>query len=118
MNKDRKITQGPVRAVRWMRKTAIIDAVGDIDLSTCPQFQQSLLLTLDEQPKRLIVNLADVAYMDSSGVATLVKVLRKVRAIGASMALVGMNDRVRSIFEITKLDTFFEIHPTEKEAMA
>jgi anti-sigma B factor antagonist len=111
-------SSGPVKGVRWVRKTAIVDALGDIDLESSPEFQQSLLAILDEKPKRIIVNLAQVGYMDSSGVATLVKLLSRARKTGASLALVGLTDRVRSIFEITRLDGIFEMFPSEKEANA
>jgi anti-sigma B factor antagonist len=113
----RKPARGAVKDVRWVRRTAVVEVSGDIDLSSSPEFLGAMLRVLGEKPRRIIVNLAEVPYMDSSGVATLVKVLRKVRAAGQTLALAGLNDRVRSIFEITKLDGFFEIHPTEKEAM-
>ena len=110
--------QGPVKAVRWVRKTAVVDVAGDIDLHSSLDFQQRLLAVLDDKPQRIVVNLKDVPYMDSSGVASLVKLLSKARKAGATLALTGLTDRVRSIFEITRLDGIFQVFPTEKEAMA
>ncbi len=116
--KSRRAQQGPVKAIRWTGKTAVIDVSGDIDMTSSPAFQDSLMDVLAEGPARVVVNLADVPFMDSSGVATLVKVYRKARSTGASMALAALGERVRGIFEVTKLDSFFETHQTVKEAMA
>ncbi len=108
----------PIKAVRWIDKTAIVDAVGDIDLTKSPQFQQALLALLDKKPERLVVNLSQVGYMDSSGVASLVKVLSRVRGQNVSLHLAAMSPRVRNLFEITRLDSVFNIHATEEEALA
>ena len=64
------------------------------------------------KPERLIVNLAKVGYMDSSGLATLVECMRTTKANRTEMILCGMNDRVRAIFDIARLDQFFKIVPT------
>ncbi len=108
----------PVKAVRWVDRTAIVDVTGDIDLSQSVDFQQRLLALLDEKPQRIIVDLSLVPYMDSSGVASLVKVLSRARKIGASLHLVGLTARVRSLFEITRLDSVFSIRSNVNEAMA
>jgi len=73
---------------------------------------------LEERPANLIINLAGVPYMDSSGVASLVKILSRVKKAGTALHLVGLNDRVRSIFQITRLDSVFDIHNSEEEALA
>ncbi len=117
MNMAAKPPQSPIKGIRWVRKSAIADIAGDIDLNTSPDFQQGLLRILDDKPKRVIVNLREVPYMDSSGVASLVRLLSKARKQGAAVCLVGMNERVRNVFEITRLDGIFEIHRTEKEAL-
>jgi anti-sigma B factor antagonist len=109
--------QGPVKAIRWIRKSAIVDVAGEIDLGSSPAFQQALLKLLDDKPKRVIVNLSEVSYMDSSGVASLVRLLSKARKQNAEVSLVGMSSRVRTVFEITRLDGIFKIFQTEKEAL-
>jgi len=108
----------PVQGVRWKGRTVVVDVVGDIDLHRSPQFQDSLLRLLDDKPERIVVNLSGVAYMDSSGIASLVKLLSRVRRSGAGMCLVGLNDRTRSLLEITRLDSVFDIHTTEEEALS
>jgi anti-sigma B factor antagonist len=68
------------------------------------------------RPKRLMVDLSGVPYMDSSGVGTLVEVFRRVTAYRGKMVLFGLTPRVRSVFEITKLDRFFTICESEAQA--
>ena len=108
----------PVRAVRWVGKSAVVDVVGDVDLNRSPRLQAALLKLLDKSPSRIVVNLAGVGYMDSSGVASLVKLLSRTRKMGLSLSLVGVDGRVRSVFEITRLDRIFNIFDTEEEALA
>jgi anti-sigma B factor antagonist len=108
----------PIREVRWEGQAAVVVAQGDIDLSRSARFQKAILEVVDEKPDRIVVNLADVQYMDSSGVASLVKLLARTRKQAISLRLARLCDRVRSIFEITRLDSIFEIYPTEEEALA
>ena len=108
----------PIQAVRWVDRTVVVEVAGDIDLNTSLRFQQAVLSLMDERPRRIVINLAKVPYMDSSGVASLVKLLSRARKGGSALYLVELGDRVRSVFEITRLDTVFSICATEKEAMA
>jgi anti-sigma B factor antagonist len=107
-----------VKDVRWVNSTAIVDAAGEIDLNVSADFQQQLLALLDKRPQRIIINLAGVDYMDSSGVASLVKLLSRIRKAGATLYLVGMTERVRSVFEITRLDSVFDIRAAENEVLS
>ena len=107
----------PIRSVRTVGQNVVVEAAGDIDLKASHEFQQALLAVADGNPKRIVVDLSQVPYMDSSGVASLVKLLSRARKIGASLHLVAMNDRVRSIFEITRLDKVFDIRKTQQEAL-
>jgi len=108
----------PVTGVRWQENVAIVDVAGDIDLNRSLDFQKSLLAVLEDGPHRIIVNLSGVPYMDSSGVASLVKLLSRARKSGCQLSLVGLTTRVKSLFEITRLDVVFNISPTEKDALA
>lgn len=107
----------PISQIRWVDRSAIVDVEGEIDLNRSPAFQEDLLKLLDQKPQRIIVNLQGVSYMDSSGIASLVKLLSRVRKGGISLHLVAMADRVRSVFEITRLDSVFDIRATEAEVL-
>ena len=110
----------PIRNVEWVgqdRRTVVVEAAGDIDLNRSADFQRGLLELAAQNPARIVVDLAGVAYMDSSGVASLVKLLARVRRANGVLKLAGLTPRVRSVFEITRLDTVFEICPNTEEAL-
>jgi anti-sigma B factor antagonist len=98
-------------------KAVIVALGGEIDLQHSPQVRVRLIEEAKSMPARLVVDLSGVTYMDSSGVASLVEGMQRVRAYGGQMMLVGPSDRVRSIFEIAKLDTIFSIVATREEAL-
>lgn len=98
-----------VKEVRRLPEGTVVRLAGEVDLHHSPALHAALVDVASERPRRLIVVLSDVPYMDSSGVGTLVEVFRRVSAYKGKMILVGMSPRVRSIFEITKLDKFFSI---------
>lgn len=108
----------PVRSVQWEGQTAVIAVQGDIDLTTSKGFQESSLAVLARRPQRVVVDLSGVPYMDSSGIASLVKLLSRARRQDTAVVLAALNDRTRGLLEITRLDTVFEIRPTVKEALA
>lgn len=115
------IMNNPDTIVKEVRKSAEVTVValsGDVDLHHAPALHSALVEIANSRPKRLIVDLAEVPYMDSSGLGTLVEILRRVKAYKGSLTLVGLKPRVRSVFEITKLDQFFTIRDSEAEAEA
>ena len=89
---------------------------GDIDLSRAPAFRTELARCLEKATGAVFIDLNEVPYMDSSGVATLVEALQMTNRSGAKLALFGMQERVRSIFEIARLDTVFKITETFEQA--
>jgi len=110
----------PIRSVRWVgpdRKTVVVEANDDIDMHRSNDFQQGLMEVLGQGPERIVVDLTAVSYMDSSGVASLVKLLSRCSRQKVALKLAGMTRRVRSVFEITKLDTVFEIIDDVREAI-
>ena len=107
-----------VRRIGSDGKIIVVEAAGDIDLHRSSDFQEALLALLTEKPETIVVDLSAVGYMDSSGVASLVKLLARVRRDGVRLKLACMTARVRSVFEITRLDTVFEIFASQEEALA
>lgn len=95
----------------------IVTPKGDIDLSRSPTFRESLHKAQIGRPKRLVVDLSHVDYMDSSGVATLVEALQMTRKSGSEVVLCSLGDKVRSIFEIARLDAVFKIVADRQDAM-
>lgn len=95
--------------VRIVDGAAIVAAVGDIDLSGSPALRSEMKKVQEAKPARIIVDLSGVPYMDSSGVATLVEAMKFARANRGKLVLCSLSDRVRSIFEIARLESVFTI---------
>lgn len=89
---------------------------GEINLRTSPDLRAKLMDSLTQCKSRLIVDLTEVPYMDSSGVGTLVELKRNVDRNKKTLVLAGMNPRVRGVFEISKLDRFFTIQDKVADA--
>jgi len=90
---------------------------GFIDLSRSPILRSALAEVHRERPARVIVDLSQVDYMDSSGVATFVESLQIARSSNIRLVLCRMQERVRSIFEIARLDMVFTICDDLDQAM-
>ena len=87
---------------------------GEINISTSPDLKKHFE-TLPS--KKIVIDLEKVNYVDSSGLATLVEILKKSKSQGGQLALAGMSDKVKSLFEITKLDKLFLISQSHQEAV-
>ncbi len=93
----------------------VFQVSGEINISTSPELRKQFEKQL---PKKVLVNLENVGYIDSSGLATLVEILKKTRSQGGSLGLSGMSNKVRSLFEITKLDKLFTIYANQQDAVS
>ncbi len=101
--------------VSQIEQIAIFQVGGEINISTSPELKKHF----EKLPsKKVIVNLERVTYIDSSGLATLVEMLKKTRSQGGALGLAGMSDKVKSLFEITKLDKLFLISSSQDEAIS
>lgn len=96
----------------------VVYPAGEIDLTASPLLRQELKRVQAARPARLVIDLSKVPYMDSSGVATLVEAMQTARKNGTRMVLCCMAERVRSIFEIARLDTVFTIVQSEDAALS
>lgn len=91
---------------------------GEIDINTAPGVKKSFDKLISSKTPKIIVNLAKVTYVDSSGLATLVEILKNMRSYGGKLRLSNMSAKIKSLFEITKLEKLFEIIATEEEAIS
>lgn len=87
----------------------VVAPSGDVDLNCSRDLQSHLRRAMEGKPKLVIVDLTKVPYMDSSGVATLVEAMQIARKQSTKLVLCALQDKVRSIFEIARLDRVFTI---------
>ena len=107
----------PKLDIEWIDKDVVVRITGDIDAARAPAAQQPLLELLDKNPVRIVVNFQGVAYMDSAGLASFVKLLSRARKKGVELHLVSLSAMLKGLFEITRLDTVFEISDSEEAAL-
>ena len=91
---------------------------GLIDLSASPKLREYLHEIAESQPMAVVINLADVSYIDSSGLATLIEFYRELNAGGGKLALCALQPRVRTVFDLVRLNELFQISDTPEAAAA
>jgi anti-sigma B factor antagonist len=98
-------------------RSNVVPLKGEIDLHVSPAVTASLNAVIDKKPDRLVVDLSDVSYIDSAGLAALIQAMQKVESYGGKFMLAGLQETVRSIFEISRLDQVFQIFPDADAAL-
>lgn len=88
-----------------------------LDAATAPGFRAELDANIAEQPRRVLVDLSQVSFVDSTGLGVLVALVKRMGQDGR-IAVVGANASVRRLFQITKLDTLFLLCDSEEAAHA
>jgi anti-anti-sigma factor len=95
----------------------VISIAGEIDMATVPQLREALDLPLRQSPSCLVLDLTDLDFCDSSGLALLVAVRRRLPP-EASLFLAGAKPIVARVFQVTGLADVFPFFPTVAEALA
>jgi anti-sigma B factor antagonist len=103
--------------VRDQNGITVVALSGDVDLQTSPAVRQKLLECLDKH-KKLIVDMSNVAYIDSSGVASLVEAFQVSRKKSASFVLAAVSPSAMRVLSLARLDKVFTIHPDVNAAAA
>ena len=87
----------------------LITVEGDVDLYSSPELRKTLLRAVPKSKDGVVVVLANVSYMDSSGVATLVEGLRSAKEHGKRFALLTPSVAVMKVLELARLDSVFDV---------
>ena len=107
-----------VPAARKEGDAVIVSVRGEIDLQNSPELRTELIdLYAKHSPTRIVLNLTQVPYMDSSAIAVLVELLQKVRKAGGKVFLTNLQPRVKGLLEIARLGTIFGIVDDEQAAL-
>ena len=95
----------------------VLPLEGEIDLHVSPRVANSIAEIVAQKPENVVVDLSRVSYIDSSGLAVLIEAMQNVEEYGGKFAIAGMQETVRSIFEIARLDQVFRIFPDVDSAL-
>jgi len=103
---------------RKVGDVTVIDAVGRITLGEASStFRDTIRELVSKGEKKLLLNLAEVSYIDSSGIGELVSAYTTVTNQGGQLKLLNLTKRIQDLLQITKLYTVFEVFDNEAEAV-
>lgn len=83
---------------------------GEINIDNSYEMRKAFDEIISDKTKKVIIDLSTLLYIDSSGLATLIEMFQRLKKIDGELRLCCLNDKVKSVFEITKLNTLFSIH--------
>ena len=104
--------------IRQVDSVIVVDLSGRITLGEgCTQLRELVRDQLAKGNKKILINLADVTYIDSSGIGELVSAYTAVSNQGGQLKLLNLTKKVHDLLQITKLYTVFDIHDDEAKAI-
>lgn len=104
-------------AVQEQTGWIVVSIEGEIDLHTSPEIRRELAGHAKAKKAKVLIDLAKVTYIDSSGLATFIEAMQKLRKGGGEIALAGLSETVRHVFEVARLDSVFKIYKTKDEVL-
>src|SRR5919107_3257585 len=96
----------------------VVQVAGPLFGGNRHELKDLIQAALEKGERRLLIDFSRTGYIDSSGLGALVSISKRVRESGGELRLSGLNDDLRSLFELTKLDTLFSIADTPQQALA
>ena len=96
----------------------VISVEGQLIVGNRQELKNLVQDALGEGDRKFLIDFAGTAYIDSSGLGSLVSISKKIREQGGELRLAELNEDLRSLFELTKLDTLFAIAESRSEALA
>ncbi|MGH2725236.1 MAG: STAS domain-containing protein [Actinomycetota bacterium] len=95
---------------------SVVEVKGEVDLYTAPQLREELTGLAEGGRTRIVVDLAGVDFLDSTGLGVLIVGLKRCREQDGALALVGPTEPVQKVLSITGLDKVFPIHGSVEQA--
>ncbi|MBA3495490.1 MAG: STAS domain-containing protein [Gemmatimonadales bacterium] len=97
---------------------AVVQVEGQLIVGNRQELKELVQRALDAEDRRILIDFSRTGYIDSSGLGALVSISKRIREAGGELRLSGLNEDLRSLFELTKLHTLFEIAETPEQALA
>ena len=96
----------------------LVRAEGQLIVGNRQELKELITKRLEAGDRRFVIDFSRTGYIDSSGLGALVTISKQVREQGGDMRLAGLNEDLRALFELTKLDTLFAISNSAEQALA
>ena len=104
-------------SVRRVEDITVVEVTGQLTVGNRQQLKDKVLAELDRGARKVAVDFSETAYIDSSGLGVLVSLSKKLREHAGELKLTCLNEDLRILFELTKLDTLFRISDTLEDAL-
>ena len=98
-------------------EVTLVEVEGQLIVGNRQELKQQVLDRLEARDRKFVVDFANTGYIDSSGLGVLVSLSKKIREQGGELRLSSLNEDLRTLFELTKLDTLFRIADTKEKAL-
>ena len=95
----------------------VVAVDGQLIVGNRQELKQKILDALEAGDRKFLIDFTRTGYIDSSGLGVLVSLSKKIRDQGGDLRLAGLNEDLKTLFELTKLDTLFAISETAAEAL-
>lgn len=105
-------------SVRRQGPAAVLDLRGEIDAGAHEALQEAYADARADMPRLILLNFTEVEYINSTGIALIVNLLKQARDVGQRLAACGLNEHYQDIFEITRLTEYLPLFPDEPAALA
>jgi anti-sigma B factor antagonist len=112
MSPEFAISEQPIDGERH-----VLAVRGEIDLFTAPELKQVLAESIEAGRIRIIVDLTDTTFLDSTALGVLIGAVKRLRSRDGGLAIVNIDENIAKTFEITGLDQIFTIVPTRDQAI-
>lgn len=96
---------------------SVVSLKGDLDYHASSDLREKISSFLAEKPKKILLDMSEVNYIDSSGIAAFVETSRNAKSIGAKIVFHSLTNSVKNVFELAKLHLFFQIAESEESAI-
>ena len=98
--------------------THVIAVAGEVDLFTAPEFKERVMAPIAAGVERVVVDLSDASFIDSSSLGVLIGAHRRLKTRGGRLIVACSNDTIVKTFRITGLDGVFTLVETVEDALA
>jgi anti-sigma B factor antagonist len=104
--------------VTWSGRTAVVTAVGEVDITNAEGLRDALLSALNSGARGLVVDMTTTTFLDSAGVTALVRASRRASATEATVRLVVTAAPVLRVLNLVGIDRLIHVHPSVTDAVA
>lgn len=105
-------------SIERMGEVTVVDVDGELTVANRGELKERVLRRLEDGDDVFVIDFSKTGYIDSSGLGVLVSLSKRIREENGRLRLAGLNQDLRTLFELTKLDTLFQISDSRSAALS